>query len=164
MIPRRRCSSEMGAGFLPWLVWTAAGTLALAGQEVDPAAYEHLVEPRIVERADERLLQVRAVGDPNEIGSAAFGLLFQLYSRAGRQPVSRQKKRAGPRGPTLSFIPFFPPCPQKRWGPFSERQHSRCCSHRQRRLRSLSMLRCALLPFLHPLLFQLPEGLGEFRA
>ena len=70
-------------GFLVWSVWAAAGTLALAGQEVDPAAYDHLIEARIVERADERVLEVRAVGDPDEVGSAAFGLLFQLYFSSG---------------------------------------------------------------------------------
>lgn len=70
-------------GFLAWSVWAAAGTMAAAAQEVDPAAYEHLVDPRIVERADERVLEVRAVGDPDEVGGAAFGLLFQLYFSSG---------------------------------------------------------------------------------
>lgn len=94
-------------GFLVWSVWAAAGTLALAGQEVGPAAYKDLVEPRIVERADERVLEVRAVGDPDEIGGAAFGLLFQLYFSSGAAsgftpPVARARWQKGldeiPRG------------------------------------------------------------------
>ncbi len=63
---------------------------------MDPTAYEHLVEPRIVERADERMLEVRAVGDPDDIGGAAFGLLFQLYFSSGAAtgftpPVARAR-------------------------------------------------------------------------
>jgi len=65
-----------------WFGWVAV-TTPLAAQDVDPAAYEHLVEPRIVKRADERVLEVRAVGDPDEVGRAAFGLLFQLYFSSG---------------------------------------------------------------------------------
>ena len=64
-------------------MWAAAGTRALAGQEVDPAAYDHLAEPRIAEWANERVLEVRAAGDPDEVGNAAFGLLFQLYFASG---------------------------------------------------------------------------------
>lgn len=81
-------------------LWAVASTTALAAQEVDPAAYEQLAEPRIVERADERVLEVRAVGDPNEIGSAAFGLLFQLYFSSGAAtgftpPVARARWQEG---------------------------------------------------------------------
>ena len=81
--------------------------MALVGQEADPAAYEHLSEPRIVERTDERVLEVRAVGDPDEIGGAAFGLLFQLYSSSGAAtgfapPAARARWQEGldriPRG------------------------------------------------------------------
>lgn len=89
-----------------WIGWVAVIT-PLAAQDVDPAAYEHLVEPRIVERADERVLEVRAVGDPDEVGGAAFGLLFQLYFSSGATtgftpPVARARWQDGldriPRG------------------------------------------------------------------
>lgn len=40
---------------------------------------EHLKEPRIYERPTERMLVVTAKGDPNVVGAAAFGLVFQLY-------------------------------------------------------------------------------------
>lgn len=88
-------------------VWAAAGTTAVAAQETLAKAYEDLAEPRIVERAEERVLEVRAVGDPNEIGGAAFGLLFQLYFSSGAAtgftpPVARARWQEGldeiPRG------------------------------------------------------------------
>lgn len=64
----------------------AAAAIPLSAQDVDPTKYEQLAEPRIVERVDERVLEVRAVGDPNEVGGAAFGLLFQLYFSSGAAP------------------------------------------------------------------------------
>ena len=47
----------------------------------DPALaqFEHLKEPRISERPAEKMLVVTAEGDPNIVGAAAFGLVFQLY-------------------------------------------------------------------------------------
>ena len=85
---------------LAWSLGAALGTVQLAAQETVSTAYEHLAEPRIVERADERVLEVRAVGDPNEIGGAAFGLLFQLYFSSGAAtgftpPVARARWQEG---------------------------------------------------------------------
>ena len=77
-----------------WLVLAPATS---AAQNVDPAQYEHLKEPRIVERPDERMLQVEATGDPNEMGGQAFGLLFQLYFSSG------------------AATGFTPPIPRARW-------------------------------------------------
>ena len=94
-------------GLLAWSLGVVLGTGQLAAQETVSTAYEHLAEPRIVERADERVLEVRAVGDPNEVGSAAFGLLFQLYFSSGAAtgfvpPVARARWQEGldriPRG------------------------------------------------------------------
>lgn len=94
-------------GLLAWSLGAALGTVQLAAQETVSTAYEQLAEPRIVERADERVLEVRAVGDPNEVGSAAFGLLFQLYFSSGAgtgftPPVARARWQDGldeiPRG------------------------------------------------------------------
>ena len=87
-------------GLLAWSLGAALGTVQLAAQETVSTAYEQLAEPRIVERADERVLEVRAVGDPNEIGSAAFGLLFQLYFSSGAAtgftpPVARARWQEG---------------------------------------------------------------------
>ena len=87
-------------GLLAWSVGAALGTVQLAAQETVSTAYEQLAEPRIVERADERVLEVRAVGDPNEVGSVAFGLLFQLYFSSGAAtgftpPVARARWQEG---------------------------------------------------------------------
>ncbi|WP_419862263.1 hypothetical protein [Candidatus Palauibacter sp.] len=86
--------------FVTTLAAAVSTAVPLSAQDVDPTAYEHLAEPRIVERADERVLEVRAVGDPNEVGSAAFGLLFQLYFSSGAAtgfapPVARVRWQEG---------------------------------------------------------------------
>ena len=208
--------------------------MALVGQEVDPAAYEHLSEPRIVERTDERVLEVRAVGDPDEVGGPAFGLLFQLYFSSGAAtgfapPAARARWQEGldriPRGEWTgryalplpetvdSLPPHSPPdgvtASIAMWeygivaeilhiGPYdAERPTIRTAEglRRRRRVRdrrrtrggtssaqpsagpgtrtstarssdtaSVRLLPCALLPFLHPPLLQLPKGLCEFRA
>lgn len=104
---RDHVSLRLAAVCLVWVLGAAVEATELGAQGVDPAAYEHLVEPRIVERADERVLEVRAIGDPDEIGSAAFGLLFQLYFSSGAAtgfapPVTRARWQEGldeiPRG------------------------------------------------------------------
>ncbi len=41
--------------------------------------FEHLKEPKISTKEDQKMLVVEAKGDPNVIGGKAFGLLFQLY-------------------------------------------------------------------------------------
>jgi effector-binding domain-containing protein len=45
----------------------------------DLSQYEPLVEPRITTMPDQTVIQVAATGDPNEIGSEAFGLLMSTY-------------------------------------------------------------------------------------
>ncbi|MCG8467070.1 MAG: GyrI-like domain-containing protein [Gemmatimonadetes bacterium] len=83
------------------LVAVGAGALVsveLAAQAVDPTDYEHLVDPRIAERPAETMLVVQATGDPNQVGDAAFGYLFQLYFSI--------PNRAGG---------FIPPIPRARW-------------------------------------------------
>jgi hypothetical protein len=41
--------------------------------------FEHLKQPSITNRPNQKMLVVEAKGDPNVIGGQAFGLLFQLY-------------------------------------------------------------------------------------
>jgi hypothetical protein len=41
--------------------------------------FDHLKEPKISTRKNEKMLVVQAKGDPNIIGVKAFGLLFKLY-------------------------------------------------------------------------------------
>ena len=96
---------------LVWALWAVVAAVELGAQEIGPAADEHLVDPRIVERAGERVLEVRTVGDPDEIGSAAFGLLFQLYFSSEAEtgfapPVARARWQEGLEeyivGPTMA--------------------------------------------------------------
>lgn len=82
------------------LAAAVSAAVPLSAQDVDPTAYDHLAEPRIVQRADERVLEVHAVGDPNDVGGAAFGLLFQLYFSSGAAtgftpPVARARWQEG---------------------------------------------------------------------
>ncbi len=79
----------------------APGTGVLGGvsaQDELLRRYEELRAPRITTRADETMLVVRAQGDPNEVGAAAFGLVFQLYYSIPETP----------KGP-------LPPVPRARW-------------------------------------------------
>ncbi|MDH3733165.1 MAG: DUF4440 domain-containing protein [Gemmatimonadota bacterium] len=70
----------------------------IAAQEVDLAGLGDLLEPRIAVRDAETVIQVRATGDPNSVGTAAFGLLFQLYFTSPSTP----------KGPDM-------PTPKARW-------------------------------------------------
>ena len=60
--------------------------------------YEHLLQPRITDKPDEKVLQVTTTGDPNEQGQNAFGLLFNIYYRMD----------GAPKGPAQ-------PAPKARW-------------------------------------------------
>lgn len=55
------------------------GPLSLSGQEEIPSELEPLRTPRLAERPAERMLVVKARGDPRHVGATAFGLLFRLY-------------------------------------------------------------------------------------
>ncbi|HTY09173.1 MAG TPA: GyrI-like domain-containing protein [Candidatus Edwardsbacteria bacterium] len=59
------------AGFL------IVGYFTMRGPDV--SKYESLREPRIVQKADQKMLQVEAAGDPNTVAMKAFGLLFRTY-------------------------------------------------------------------------------------
>jgi hypothetical protein len=63
-----------------------------------PAEYAGLKAPRLIHRADEKMLVVEAVGDPNVVASKAFGALFRAYYSL--EGISR-------------FAP--PPAPRARW-------------------------------------------------
>lgn len=45
----------------------------------DLSTYEFLKQPRITRMADQKMVVVTAQGDPNAVGSKAFGLLFKTY-------------------------------------------------------------------------------------
>lgn len=59
-------------------VVVANAGFALA-QDSSLTQFEHLKEPKISTRKNEKMLVVEAKGDPNVVGAKAFGLLFQLY-------------------------------------------------------------------------------------
>ena len=51
----------------------------LSAQEADLSQFEHLKNPKISVKKDQKVIVVEAKGDPNVVGGKAFGLLFQLY-------------------------------------------------------------------------------------
>jgi len=63
----------------------------------DLSQYEPLKEPRIATMKDRKMVVVEAKGDPNVIGSKAFGLLFKTYyklegmSKGSRPPAPRAR-------------------------------------------------------------------------
>jgi len=63
------------------LVILLAGLVVWMGMPRGPSLEEvaHLREPLIVEMGPQRVLQVRAKGNPNEVGKQAFGLLMKTY-------------------------------------------------------------------------------------
>jgi hypothetical protein len=48
--------------------------------------FEHLKQPKISLKKNEKLAVVEAKGDPNVVGGRAFGLLFQLYFSSPQTP------------------------------------------------------------------------------
>jgi hypothetical protein len=76
----------------------AAAPVALAAQDPLLDQFRHLLEPRITTLKAEKVLVVTAKGDPNLVGQAAFGLLFQLYFSIPETP----------KGPGM-------PVPRARW-------------------------------------------------
>jgi hypothetical protein len=61
------------------LVVGAVISIPLMAQESNVSPFEHLKEPKISTRKDQKMLVVEAKGDPNVVGGKAFGLLFRLY-------------------------------------------------------------------------------------
>ncbi len=59
------------------------GAVVWLGMPKGPSLEEvgHLRTPQILEMAPQQVLQIRAKGDPNVVGKAAFGLLMKTYFR-----------------------------------------------------------------------------------
>lgn len=75
----------IAAGTLVVIVVAAllvAGYFLMKGPDL--ARYDSLRQPRIVQKPDQRMLQVEAAGDPNTAGLKAFALLFQTYYKNAR--------------------------------------------------------------------------------
>jgi hypothetical protein len=49
------------------------------GQVSNLGQFEHLKQPHISPKKDQKMIVVETKGDPNIVGGKAFGLLFQLY-------------------------------------------------------------------------------------
>lgn len=62
-----------------------SGLTSLA-QSTNLTQFEHLKQPRISTKKNQKMVVVEAKGDPNVIGGQAFGLLFQLYYRLPETP------------------------------------------------------------------------------
>ena len=60
----------------------------------DLSKYEYLKTPEITKIADQKMLVVTAVGDPNKIVPKSFGLLFQTYFKLKNNKMGMQPPRA----------------------------------------------------------------------
>lgn len=76
----------------------AAGFFLFGAAGPDPAKYEYLKQPQLAEMPDLKVLEVEARGEPEVVGSQAFGLLFKTYF----------KLKGVPKGPKQ-------PAPRARW-------------------------------------------------
>lgn len=60
----------------------------------DLSKYQHLKEPRISEMPNQKMLVVAAKGDPNVVGTKAFGILFSTYFKTvkgGKMQIPRAR-------------------------------------------------------------------------
>ncbi|UCG56685.1 MAG: hypothetical protein JSU70_17695 [Phycisphaerales bacterium] len=77
------------------LVVVVAVMLIMRG--LDLSQYEHLKEPKISTKPDQKVIVVEAKGEPNAVAGKAFKLLFNTYFRLKGLPKGR------------------PPAPRARW-------------------------------------------------
>lgn len=54
--------------------------------QTDISRFEHLKQPQISTKEDQKMIVVETKGDPNIVGGKAFGLLFQLYFTSPETP------------------------------------------------------------------------------
>jgi hypothetical protein len=85
------------------------GTVFAPAQENSLAGLEHLRDPKVSTRKNEKMLVVEARGDPNLVGPKAFGLLFQLYYSLKETP-----KGAGQASPRARW-PLSLETPRSEW-------------------------------------------------
>jgi hypothetical protein len=60
--------------------------VSVYGQINSLAQFEHLKQPQISPKKDQKMIVVESKGDPNIVGGKAFGLLFQLYYSSPETP------------------------------------------------------------------------------
>jgi hypothetical protein len=100
-----------------WIVGLVALTLAVlcsvsvfmmsAGPSLEDV--KHLLEPRVTTLAAQNMLVVEAAGEPNAVGSEAFGLLFKTYFKL--KGVPKGPKQPAPR----ARWPLAPAAPKEQW-------------------------------------------------
>lgn len=73
-------------GVVVVLALAALSLFLLMPKGPDLAQYEFLKQPRITNMPDRKMLVVMAKGDPNVVGSKAFGLLFRTYYKIPNAP------------------------------------------------------------------------------
>ncbi len=61
------------------LVIIAVISAASLAQVPNVSQFEHLKDPKILTKKDQKMLVIEAKGEPSVIGGKAFGLLFRLY-------------------------------------------------------------------------------------
>ncbi len=61
------------------IVFLIVVTFYLITQRPAPDRYAFLKEPRITRMPDQKMVEVAAVGDPNDVGAEAFKLLFKTF-------------------------------------------------------------------------------------
>jgi hypothetical protein len=85
------------AGIVVLIVLALAIIYFLFMRGPDLSEYEHLRDPKISTKPDQKMLVVRAQGDPNQVGAEAFALLFKLYfgvkgaAKGPKQPAPRAR-------------------------------------------------------------------------
>lgn len=73
------------------------GAMFFYSRGPDVSQFEHLKQPRIMKMGDQKMIVVKATGDPNVVGGKAFGLLFKAYykiegvPKGPRQPAPRAR-------------------------------------------------------------------------
>ena len=80
------------------LVAIVLSSVTAMAQSNNVTQFEHLKQPKISTKKNQKMLVVEAKGDPNVIGGRAFGLVFQLYYSLPETP----------KGPRQAF-------PRARW-------------------------------------------------
>ena len=68
------------------LVVAALISVPSIAQDLNVSQFEHLKEPKISSKENQKVLVVEAKGDPNLRSGKAFGLVFQLYYRIQETP------------------------------------------------------------------------------
>ena len=99
--------AAMTGRMLVALAATAVISVPSMAQDLDMSQFNHLKEPGISAKINQKMLVVEAKGDPNIVGTKAYGLLFQIYYSMPETPKSP-----------------VPPAPRARWSVSLEKARS----------------------------------------